>query len=966
MNLRRWLVLAGALCALCPSTAAASTALPAVTHTLSTAQTTGVTCASAPATGRGLSSASYTAPMSGYLNIRLTGSGDWDLVMRNGAGRAEHASQGFGGTELVQTWIAAGEKVVAEGCRHAGAASTAALSFELLDVKPPTDTAAALVRVYVGADGREALDNSNLDATESRTDKWVDVIVNGDKEMRQLRNFGAKLKVLETDLGGLDNQTLRADSRSARSARLSDLPSGRDTYRTYEDIQAELKQLAADHPDIARPVILGKTYQGREIAGLEFAKNVKADDDGRPTFFVMGTHHAREWPAAEIAMEFANLMAKSSADPRIAKLLKRERVTVVPLVNVDGYISSRSSPSAADTIYNSPIGSPTGDGTPETGEAVAPPGGVGAYRRKNCNNEDGNASTPCESAHGVDNNRNYGNLWGGPGASADLTSQSYHGQAPRSEPETQAVFNYVRTHHVTTLITLHTIAALVLRPPGIHDAGLAPDEKAMKKLGDAMAAATGYTSEYGWQLYDTAGTTEDDTYAATGGYGYTIEIGPAGGLFHGPYDVNVIQQWTGDGDKAKGGMHEALLEAAETAAAKSSHARVIGTAPAGKVLRLRKKFDTLTSKYCLQGVDPAVSTPATAATKCTDPVKDPITLHDSVDFSTHVKPNGTFRWDINQSTRPFINGGATVQESKDVDPPIASFNGAPGPPTGDVDHEFTLPANIGQDKVRVDLTIAAAEDYDLAVFRKEANGDLTPVGTSGNAPGENESVTIQQPTAGATYVARVNYYAAATGNYTLTATRIQVTSKLTKGHKEAYTLTCEDTGGKVLESYQFVIDRGQTVTLHLGCGQGRSTDGAGHTLNPSTDCALPNTAPTIGCKPIPTGAKKGRRFKLDLRKDTKSRRALIATALAKGYIPVRTRINGAGKVKITAKLNKKVIARKTVRFKRKGVKHVKLKVTHANATLMSKGGKLSLTAVATGKGGRKGKIKRGYTLRRRP
>src|SRR3712207_7611291 len=44
------------------------------------------------------------------------------------------------------------------------------------------------------------------------------------------------------------------------------------------------------------------------------------------------------------------------------------------------------------------------------GEAVAPPGGIFAYRRKNCDGEILPPETPCELAWGVDNNRNYGNL----------------------------------------------------------------------------------------------------------------------------------------------------------------------------------------------------------------------------------------------------------------------------------------------------------------------------------------------------------------------------------------------------------------------------------------------------------------------------------------------------------------------------------------------------------------------------
>jgi uncharacterized membrane protein len=50
----------------------------------------------------------------------------------------------------------------------------------------------------------------------------------------------------------------------------------------------------------------------------------------------------------------------------------------------------------------------------------------------------------------------------------------------------------------------------------------------MKALGDSMAAENGYLSMYGWQLYDTTGTTEDWSYYATGGLGFTFEIGDAG------------------------------------------------------------------------------------------------------------------------------------------------------------------------------------------------------------------------------------------------------------------------------------------------------------------------------------------------------------------------------------------------------------------------------------------------------
>ena len=121
---------------------------------------------------------------------------------------------------------------------------------------------------------------------------------------------------------------------------------------------------------------------------------------------------------------------------------------------------------------------------------------------------------------------------------------------------------------MTSLLTVHNVAALVLRPPGTSGAGLAPDEARLKAIGDQMGAAAGYTSQYGYQLYDTSGTTEDDSYAATGGFGYTIEIGPPDGNFHMPYETGVVAEWTGANahSQNRGGLREALLIAAGEAA----------------------------------------------------------------------------------------------------------------------------------------------------------------------------------------------------------------------------------------------------------------------------------------------------------------------------------------------------------------------------------------------------------------
>ena len=174
-------------------------------------------------------------------------------------------------------------------------------------------------------------------------------------------------------------------------------------------------------------------------------------------------------------MEYATMLADGPArTPASRRCCANERTLIVPVVNVDGFVTTRAD-SAVDPSDNNPAGQdPNGPRSAESRRAARrhPRLPAQELRRRG----PGPASVPCELQYGVDNNRNYGNLWGGPGSSQDPTSQSFHGPGPRSEPETQAVWNYAPHAPGHALITLHNVAALVLRPPGLHDGGLSPDE----------------------------------------------------------------------------------------------------------------------------------------------------------------------------------------------------------------------------------------------------------------------------------------------------------------------------------------------------------------------------------------------------------------------------------------------------------------------------------------------------------
>ena len=673
----------------------------------------------APADGARCATTTFRASVTGMLDARLRGSGDWDLVVRDTRGNAVAASRGFGGREVVQRWVRGGRTLVAVGCRRAGAGARARLTLRMVRAALPSlpTGAVSLVRVSANDEQLAALDRAGLDVTHERGRGFADVIVAGAAQQAILRISGLRFHTREADLTKSFARARAADGRLTKrvGAAGSALPSGRTTYRAYDEVQAELKALVAQHPGLVRRVAFGYSFQGRQLSGVEISRNVGADD-GRPVFLLMGEHHAREWPSVEAAMEFAQLLVQEQATSRVASLLARVRVVILPLVNPDGFVSSRGAFDLGDQLGQEPNATLV--------EAIAPPGGLFAYRRKNCNGEIFGPQLPCELAWGVDINRNYGNLWGGPGSSSDVTSQSYHGPAPRSERETSAVWEFVRTHQVTSLVSLHNVAALVLRPPGVSGSGLAPDEARLKAIGDAIGTAAGYTSQYGFELYDTAGTTEDDTYAATGGYGYTIEMGPPNGNFHMPYETGVIADWTGENAYSgnRGGLREGLLLAAEAAAGPADHAILRGAAPAGTTLRLAKSFQTRTSPFCQKGIEPVLDIGLPVI--CLTGQKPPIVLQDSLRATTVVPASGTYEWHINQSTRPFV-GAAGGTEAYELSCTAAS---------GETLERRTVTIARGQD-VTLNLGCGASSATTLGDGRR-----LAPSTTSGAAIGPPPSV----------------------------------------------------------------------------------------------------------------------------------------------------------------------------------------------------------------------------------
>jgi hypothetical protein len=779
-----------------------------LTQQVSAAQAVDRSCTAKQLTdGAGYAQQTVTMPAAGSVTATLDASGgDWDLAVFDAAdGRVVAGSAYRGSREVASGFATKGSELVVQACRLSGADSSASLSVSSTAIDTSNVPKVSLVRVSTPTRARKnELNSLGLDVTEHGGPGFLEVVLYGAEDARKLVEHNFVYTVEVPDLALQARRDRMADARFAAANATTELPSGQNTYRRLFDYSEDMKRLAREHPDLVRPITLNHlTHEGRPVEGIEIATNPSARD-GRPVFLQMGLHHAREWPSGEHAMEWAYelIIGYRNGDERVRSLVENTRTIVVPVVNPDGFNASRE----AGQLYMHGDGHHTDlDGSGDISDPefiLAAAANPNEYRRKNCAFPEGEGGSCLQPTTGIvgfgtDPNRNYGAFWGGPGSSSNPLTQTYHGSGPFSEPETQNARELISTRQVTMLITNHTFSNLVLRPPGLASQGLAPDEPAMKALGDAMATENGYASQYGWQLYDTTGTTEDWSYSATGGYGYTFEIGDLG--FHPPF-AETVAEWNGTTDDATGGGNrEAYYKAAANTADTAHHSVLAGRAPANAVLRLTKTFET--------------------------PTYDGSTFTDTLNSTMQVGSNGVFEWHTNPSTRPLVmkeSGRPATGEPS----PAQQFNSRGGtvpcanydtpPPSCYEDHNITVPSGAGIDNAKATFRIewaTPASDWDMKIYRADASGAATgePVATSGQGTTNFEEAVVADPAGD--YVVRVINYAAVepwAGEVTF-----EGPEPYQAAQQETWTLSCEQPEGTIRSARQVYVDRGERRTLDL-------------------------------------------------------------------------------------------------------------------------------------------------------
>lgn len=296
-------------------------------------------------------------------------------------------------------------------------------------------------------------------------------------------------------------------------------PLSSTVYHSFDEMETELSQIAAAYPNITKLESIGKSLEGRDIWAMKVSDNPDIEED-EPEIYYNGMHHAREWLTMEVCLYILNYLTDNySSNSTITNIVDNRQIWVVPSVNPDGRVYDSA---GDDPTNHNPNNFPNG-------------------WRKNKRDNGGSI--------GVDLNRNYGYMWGGAGASADPSSETYRGIGPFSEPETQAIRDFVYQHDFVFAISYHSYGQLILYPWG-YSYNDPDDEDLFIAVGENMAglitnkagsAYPGYTPQQSSDLYLTSGTDDDWLYGQMGIYAYTIELYPHGGdndaaVSNPPYD----------------------------------------------------------------------------------------------------------------------------------------------------------------------------------------------------------------------------------------------------------------------------------------------------------------------------------------------------------------------------------------------------------------------------------------------
>lgn len=286
-------------------------------------------------------------------------------------------------------------------------------------------------------------------------------------------------------------------------------------WHDVAELQADLKTLEKAYPKFLKYIVLGKSYGGRDIAGMVVNNPDTGPDTTKPAMYIEANIHGNEIQGGEICIYTVwYLMENYGKIDRITKLVDERAFYLVPTVNPDGrdYFmhgpggNARSGhmPVDDDNDYQFDEDGPedlNGNGIIEQIRKYLP--GQGNYKKSSVDPRVMEPVKPGEvgdyivlGQEGIDHDGDGRVAEDGPGSydpnrnfASDWQPNYIQGGAmdyPFQLPEARAVNDFWMSHpNIAGLQTYHNNGGMILRSPGAESAGEYPasDVRAYDELG---------------------------------------------------------------------------------------------------------------------------------------------------------------------------------------------------------------------------------------------------------------------------------------------------------------------------------------------------------------------------------------------------------------------------------------------------------------------------------------------------
>ncbi len=231
-------------------------------------------------------------------------------------------------------------------------------------------------------------------------------------------------------------------------------------FISVEEIGFEFAEIERVHEDIAHSFQIGTSVQGRPIYAITLSSNPQTKSMG-PKIRIIGGIHGNECMGVEITMLFVRRLINAyNNDPFYTRLLDNAEISIIPVLNPDGYSAE--------------------------------------YATRN-------------NADNVDLNRNLHFAWtdGGP--------------FPFSEPETKAFRDFSEDNVFSLGISYHTVANYV-NAPWNYTPHHPPDKDLLQAIGNAYANDSDFFAVFGWDWFNIQGDINDWSLGVNGTFDWTLEL----------------------------------------------------------------------------------------------------------------------------------------------------------------------------------------------------------------------------------------------------------------------------------------------------------------------------------------------------------------------------------------------------------------------------------------------------------